>query len=158
MPGRARRPRSGTPSLCCRSITTKHLCRACCHCLVRTSCGASKVAAHNAPGSVFAVAFYTYIVQVSLVSEDAALGQAHAGARGVPGSATALIALLHAPSVLEVRVAANVPGISQGLCMNQLLEDACSCMDGKALGRPGVWDAALQLRGMLNVEQLGGVC
>ena len=42
-----------------------------------------------------------------------ALVQAHAGARGVPGSATALVALLHAPNVLEVRLPTNLLGISQ---------------------------------------------
>ena len=60
------------------------------------------------------------------VSEIAPV-QAHAGARGVPGSATALVALLHAPNVLEVPQTLNLHMclasrlcVDKGLRVNEL--------------------------------------
>lgn len=72
-----------------------------------------------------------------------ALVQAHAGASGVPGSATALVALLHAPNMLEVWVtAARLFGITHCLCKIQ------PSGTSQALRRLVIWDSVLHLWGL----------
>ena len=70
--------------------------------------------------------------------------QAHAGARGVPGSATALVALLQAPNVLEVWVtAARLFGITHCLCRTWLSDTS------RELRRVLIWISVLHLRWLM---------